>query len=216
MAFCTGCGAQIDNNAAFCTKCGAKSGATQSVGGGAAVAPAIQTTPSKGSNTVVKVILVVVGIFVLLGILVAAGTVYVGYKIKKSVKINEHSGTIETPWGKVASTDDPIAVAKQLNVDLYPGAKSTGSSGVVTVGSMTTGSITLETKDTPQQVIDFYRAKYPKAQIMTSGDTHSTLMVGDKNNLLTISADSADGMTTISISRTSGIGMPGQGSNDNG
>jgi hypothetical protein len=41
-------------------------------------------------------------------------------------------------------------------------------------------------------------------------------MVGDKNNLLTITVDGSGGTTTIQISRTQGIGMPGAGSNDNG
>lgn len=218
MAFCTGCGAQIDDNVSFCTKCGAKTGAAgQAVStGGAAAAPAMQAAPAKGNNTVLKVVLVIVGIFVLFGILAVAGMFYVGYKVKNSVKVDGNTATIDTPWGKVASTNDPEAVAKQLNVDLYPGAKATDTSGVVTLGNITTGAMTLETSDSVDAVMNFYKAKYPKAQVMSSGDSHSVLMVGDKDNLLTITVDGSGGTTTIQISRTQGIGMPGTGSNDNG
>ena len=81
---------------------------------------------------------------------------------------------------------------------------------------MTTGAMTLQTSDSVQDVMNFYKAKYPSAQIMTSGNSHGVLMVGDKNNLLTISIDGSTGTTTIQISRTTGIDMPMPGSNDNG
>lgn len=217
MAFCTGCGAQIEDNASFCTKCGTKTGvAGQAVStGGAAAAPAMQPA-TKSSNTVLKIVLVIVGIFVLFGVIAMAGMFYVGYKIKNSVKVDGNTATLETPFGKLASTDDPVAVAKQLDVELYPGAKSTETSGVVTIGKMTTGAMTLQTSDSVQDVMNFYKAKYPNAQIITSGNSHSVLMAGDKNNLLTISVDGSTGTTTIQISRTTGVDMPVPGSNDNG
>jgi hypothetical protein len=217
MAFCTGCGAQIEDNAGFCTKCGTKTGvAGQAVSaGGAAAAPAMQPA-TKSNNTVLKVVLVIVGIFVLFGVLAIAGVFYVGYKAANSVKVDGNSATIETPFGKLASTDDPVAVAKQLDVDLYPGAKSTETSGVVTIGKMTTGAMTLQTSDSVQDVMNFYKSKYPNAQIITSGSAHGVMMVGDKNNLLTISVDGSTGTTTIQISRTTGVDMPIPGSIDNG
>src|SRR3954468_24435792 len=82
--FCTACGAQIAPGAKLCTGCGAVTPA-------AAVAPAPvvaqqpMPAPTKGSP-VVKIVLIVVGIFALLGAVALVGIGYTGYRVAKQVK----------------------------------------------------------------------------------------------------------------------------------
>jgi hypothetical protein len=121
MAFCTGCGAQIDETTKFCPACGTRvpdavapgsqpsaTGAAYA-GTGAAATTAASSTPAapvaqspragtvqpvaapSGGGSAVKVIIIVLVIIVGLALLAFAGVFWAGYKLKKAIRV-EQSG----------------------------------------------------------------------------------------------------------------------------
>jgi hypothetical protein len=96
--FCNSCGAQLTEGTKFCNKCGAAVTTTAAL---AATIPAPSSTPpvTQGSGTVLKVILAVLGVFALLGVLVAGSCLYIGYRIKKRAhEFNQEMGGNVPPY----------------------------------------------------------------------------------------------------------------------
>ena len=82
--FCVQCGAPLTG--AFCGTCGANSAAAAS-----APAPTVPPVPTPGAakpgaSPVLKIVLVVLGVFALLAVVAIGGIVYTGYKIKQKVE----------------------------------------------------------------------------------------------------------------------------------
>jgi zinc-ribbon domain len=84
--FCGSCGTALREGAGFCPKCGTAVRGTPA-------APPFQAAPSsmgapatKGSSTLLKVVLVVCGIFAIFAILAVAGIVYTGYRVKQTIE----------------------------------------------------------------------------------------------------------------------------------
>ena len=197
MPFCTSCGANVEASTAFCTKCGAAMA-------GAAAAPAPGAPPPKKGTSVVKIILMIVGVFFLLCVTVAGVLIYGAYRVAESVEQGVKEGRIETPMGTVETNQDPNDLAKGIGVEIYPGATPVkdGSSSV-SLGGVSATTIALETSDSPQQVFEFYKAEFPKASMTSSeGDTH-TIMSGDKDDWVTVVITREGGKTRINITRTS-------------
>jgi len=78
-AFCVSCGTSLAEGARFCTKCGA----TQPSAQAGATAPTSAPPASKGSNTVVKILVGVLGFFVFLSLVAAGSCFYIGYRVKQ-------------------------------------------------------------------------------------------------------------------------------------
>jgi len=93
--FCSNCGAAVTGGA-FCGSCGVRIGAAPAAPPAQqpsppapapqvatpAAAPA-QTTPAGGSNVIVKVLFIVLGLIVLFGLLGLGSCLYIGYRAKK-------------------------------------------------------------------------------------------------------------------------------------
>ncbi|MGH9556547.1 MAG: zinc ribbon domain-containing protein [Terriglobales bacterium] len=203
MAFCTSCGANVDVTATTCPKCGA---ALAGAAAASSAAPAAGTPPAKKGSSAVKIILMVLGAFFLLGALVVGGLIYGAYRIADSVKVKNEGGEarVETPFGTVEANKDPKEIAKDLDVEIYPGATplKEGNSSV-TFGGMKVATAMFETSDRSQKVYEFYKEEFPKANMATSdGDKH-TIMAGDRNDFVTIVIEEQGGKTRITIARTS-------------
>ena len=203
MAFCTACGTNVDAAATACPKCGA------AMAGAVKASPreaAPGAPPAKKGTSAVKIILMLLGGFVVL-CLAAVGVVgYLGYKVAQQVKVEEEGGRsrVETPFGTVEANKDAKEIAKDLDVEIYPGATpaSEGNSSV-NFGGMKVTTAVFETTARSQKVYEFYRGEFPRATMATSeGDKH-TIMAGDKNNFLTIVIEEQGGKTRITIARTS-------------
>lgn len=206
MAFCTSCGAQLDSNAQFCVKCGTRQAA--GVGGGAAAAPAPAQSSGGGA---LKIVLMVVGAVVLLGVIGSIATmVFVGKKLHDAkVSVVEKGGeaTVVTPMGTVHTTKDPAQIAENLGVDVYPGAKAIeGGSEVHAMGMHTVTGI-FETDDPVEKVGEFYHERYPKG-MYTASDREVSLVSGNKGSMITISVHDEGGKTKITVVNMSGKGVP--------
>jgi hypothetical protein len=203
MAFCNSCGATLDAGARFCNKCGT----TQPAGkaGSTPVAAPLAATPK--SNNALKIILVVVAVIVGIGILGVAAVSFIGYRIASHTRVRNHDGNVrvETPFGTVQSTTDPDEAARDLGVELYPGASVIkGTTSKLNMGNMHTAAADFETADAPTKVADFYKEKVAGANLISSSADHFALISTDKKNMLTISIEPKDGKTRIHIAKVSG------------
>ena len=209
MAFCNSCGAAMESGAKFCMKCGAANpaaGAAASTPSVAAAAGGAPAAPAQSSSAL-KIILIIVAVIVGLGILGVGAIGVIGWRIAHSTHINQKNGEVkvETPFGTVESTADPNEAARNLGVDLYPGATVVkGTTANVTFGNTRSAAADFETSDSISTVTDFYKSRFPGANVMSSDADHCTIVAGDKEKLTTIVIEPKEGMTRIHIARVTG------------
>jgi hypothetical protein len=219
----------MDANAHFCTKCGKS--VTPAASAPAAAAPAQSYTPpaqsytppaqtytpppSSGGSNVGKILLIVGGVLVVLFVFFVGGAIYVAHRVKNRIRDgirvsqNGRDSVVETPFGRVAtSQSDAKTLARQIGVDLYPGA-TPGESSTAQFGKMTTTSIKFTTSDSVDRVASYYQSKFPNGMLTKQGDQFSLLVSGTKmKGTLTIQGRNADGTTTVDIARIDGIDIP--------
>ena len=212
MAFCNSCGADLQPGAKFCAKCGVTLPAT----GPAAIAS--PPPPAQGGGTL-KIILIVVGVLVGLGILGTATAGFFALRIARGTHVMTRDGKVrvESPMGTVVTSNDSEDAIKQLGVDVYPGAHAiTGSSASVNAGAMHTITAEFETDDPPERVADFYKSKLPHANVNVSDGKNFSIVSTDNGKFLTVTIDSEDGKTKIHVANVSGKSVAGaESSNDN-
>jgi hypothetical protein len=142
-----------------------------------------------------------------LGILGIGALSFIGWHIARNSHVNQKDGNVkvETPFGTIESTSDPDEVARNLGVDIYPGASVVkGSTANVALGSMHTSSAEFESSDPTESVAEFYKSKFPDANVTSSDGAHHTIISGLKNNLTTVVIEPKDGKTRIHITRVTG------------
>jgi zinc-ribbon domain len=238
MAFCTGCGSQIENAAKFCPACGTRvpdavapgtqSGSRESsFGGGAAAtttATSTATTPAatatapslgnrvqpvaapSGGGSALKIIIIIAVVIVGLALLAFAGLFWATYKVKKAIRVEQNgdNATVSTPWGKVSSNQDSAQVAKELGVDVYPGAKPLPGASAVTFAGGAVGSAEFQSDDSIEKVGKFYSSRYPKSTVNSQDENNQTIMASTNKGMITIVLVKQDGGTKISLSRIGG------------
>jgi hypothetical protein len=196
MAFCTACGAQVDDASAFCTKCGAKTiPAAPPILGTAA-------TPAKQSNTL-KIVLIALGVLLAVGIAVVAG---VGFMAKKAydTTIQTSSDGKETKitigGTSISTSGDDEKVVASLGIEQYPGAKLRDDSAAeISTGTGSLASAVFETSDGADDVVKFYREKYSKAEVMDMGDTKMLTWKNDAKSGVMVMVSREDEKTTITV-----------------
>jgi hypothetical protein len=201
MAFCNSCGATLNPGTQFCNKCGAPAAAGPSTSGVTSTAPA-PAPVSTGGSSALKIILIVVAVIVLIGILGIATVGIIGYRIAKSSRLSQNGDhvKVETPFGSVETSKDPEQAAKDLGVDLYPGAEvQRDGASSVSLGSMHTVTAVFETSDTPDKVCSFYKSKFPGAMVTTSEQDHCSIVSSDKKNMITINVEASGDKTKLQI-----------------
>src|SRR5580704_712158 len=130
MAFCNSCGTTITPGTRFCSKCGAPILASTLPSSTAAPAPAPPASvqappPAQGGSNALKIVLIVIAVIVIIGGLGIAVLTMVGLHIAKNSRMRQEGDhvKVETPFGTVESSKDPEEAAKNLGVDIYPGAE---------------------------------------------------------------------------------------------
>jgi hypothetical protein len=210
-SFCTKCGAAVTPDKQFCTACGAPLTAAETSVPVPSVAPysSIGVAPASPNNNAVKIILIVVGIFVGLGILGAAIFGFTMWRISRAVHVEGHGDdvTLHTPGGTFSTSKSQTFTAAELGVDPYPGATNGQGSMKMDLptGSMVTGVFV--TSDSKDKVVDFYKSKLGDSVsvIDTSSGAVLTLAKQDQESVMvTITADPSqnDGKTQIAIVHT--------------
>ena len=195
-SFCTKCGATLSGTTQFCTACGAPVGAAAMPGSPQPVPVPPAQAPSGGAS-VLKVILIIIGVFVGLGVLAVCIFAFTVWRIAKTAHVNSANGTVtlSTPGGTITAGDGSSASAADLGVDIYPGA--TRQQGGLQISTSTGSSITAvyTTSDPLSKVVDFYKGKLgPSASFFQSDQSAVfTQATADRKDsfVVTVSTDTS-------------------------
>jgi hypothetical protein len=148
-----------------------------------------------------------VGVLIGLGILGAAAAGFMAWRIARGVHVqsDEKNVKVETPFGTIQSTDSADEAARNLGVDLYPGARALKSKAAsVSVGGMHSVTAEFESDDSADKVADFYNKKFPHATVSSSEENqYAIVSMGDKG-MVTINIGTEDGKTRIKIANVTG------------
>ena len=207
MAFCNSCGASIAPGTRFCNKCGAAVLTSSPAPAAATSAPPAVSSPAPASGGgALKAILIVVGVIVLFIILGVTSIAFFAWRVAHHTRVR-HDGDnvkVETPFGTVETTKDPQDAARNLGVDLYPGAEVLKEGSVsMTFGTVHTAALNFETSDSVEKVCSFYKPKFPNATVVTSEADQCTIVSNDHKNMITINAKIQSGKTRIAITNVS-------------
>lgn len=211
MAFCNTCGATLESSAKFCVKCGA-------------VLPEVESvTPNAGASApaqsggALKIILIIGGSILAIVIIGMAATGFIAWRVARSSHVRSRDGNVrvETPFGTVESTNNPDQAARNLGIDLYPGARALQvNSANVVIGGMRTVAAEFETGDPPSKVADFYRKRYPDANVNVSDRDHYTIVSTRDKNVVTINIEPEGSSTHIHVATVRGNVVSGSGNSD--
>jgi hypothetical protein len=206
MAFCNSCGATLNAGTKFCNKCGAAVPAGPTAPGVTSSPLPPPPPPSKGGSSALKIILIIIAIIVGLGILSVGAFSFFVYRVAKSAHVTQQGDhvKVDTPFGSVETAKDPEQIAKDLGVDVYPGAQAQkNGSATMTFGNMRTVTASFESSDSVDKVCDFYKSKFPNATTTSSDQNRCSIISGDQTNMITINAQSSGDVTKIQIANVS-------------
>ena len=209
MAYCNSCGASLEAGARFCPKCGAVQ--TGAVGAPANPLPP-PAQPAQSSGTL-KVFLIIVAAVIVLGAIAIGTLTYVGLRIARHTHVtqNGENTRVQTPFGSV--TTNPTDVSAQLKTYTYPGARMLNDNAAnVQMAGVRTIAAEFETDDAAGKVADFYKAKFPNANVNVSNHDHYTIISSDSKNLITINIEPRDGKTVIHVASVGGNDTTGNSS----
>jgi zinc ribbon protein len=214
MAFCNSCGATIDSSTRFCSKCGAPIlASTLPPSAGTNPAPRVppgtvpvanlpQTNPPQGGGAL-KIILIAVGVIVLLGAVTIASLAFFAFRYARHAHVRQDGDNVkvDSPFGSVETNKDPAEVARNLGVDLYPGAEvQPNGSASASFGGIHTASLNAESSDSADKICSFYKAKFPNPVVTSSEDGRCTIVSNDHSNIVTINIHAEGDKTKIQIS----------------
>jgi hypothetical protein len=206
MAFCNSCGATLNAGTKFCNKCGAAVPTGPTAPGVTSSPLPPPPPPSKGGSSALKIILIIIAIIVGLGILTVGAFSFFVYRVAKSAHVTQKGDQvkIDTPFGSLDTSKDPAQIAKDLGVDVYPGAQvQKNGSATMTFGNMRTVTASFESNDSVDKVCDFYKSKFPNATTTSSDQNRCSIISGDQTNMITINAQSSGDVTKIQIANVS-------------
>jgi hypothetical protein len=144
--------------------------------------PNVPPPPTTSGNTVLKIVLIVVGAFVLLGVIVAGVIGVEVYKLAKSVdKVRNRNVSITTPGGTITAGRSTNLTPADLGVDLYPGATTgEGSMNMKTPNSSMVTAVYLSS-DPPDKIVAFYKEKLGDQGSIVQTSNGTVLSAGDKD-----------------------------------
>jgi hypothetical protein len=201
MAFCNKCGTTITQGTRFCSKCGAPilasafpaSSPTASASNpNQPATPPPSPAPPQGSSNALKVVLIVVGVILVIGVLGVGALTFVGLRIAKHTHVKQEGEhvKVETPFGTVESTKDPEQAAKDLGIDIYPGAEvRQNGAASATLGNLHSVNAEFESDDPVDKVCSFYKSRFPNATVNTSDEHHCTIVSALPPNVITINVE---------------------------
>ena len=190
MAFCNSCGATLTDGTKFCNKCGAPVAGAAAPATTAAAATPVAGTPPRSSA--VRTVLIIVGVVMLVGILGVASLSFVAYHFVKRSRVMQEGDhvKVETPFGTAETSKDPDEAAKELGLDIYPGADAQNEgASVAAFGGMRTVTVSFESEDSVDKVCAFYKEKFPHANVSTSEQKRCTIVSNDPRNMITINVE---------------------------
>ena len=205
-SFCSKCGAELSPDSRFCQGCGAPSGLPAAVALPAVGAPAGQLPAVAGpSSGTLKVVLIIVGALVGLGLLSAVAVMFGLWRISRSVHVDRSGGvTISTPGGKFSTghTSGARLTETEVGAPIYPGAIAEEGGFKLGADSGSMATYVFKTSDSVAQVLAFYRDKFgPKSSVIET--PQGGIVTAAKNDnegiMVTVGHDDSENKTSISI-----------------
>jgi hypothetical protein len=203
-AFCTKCGVELSPDKRFCAACGAPvqpPGIPSSAATAAAYAhPApAYGQPTASGNSAVKIILIVVGALLGLGLLAIALFTFAFWRGSRTIRHSDDGVSLSTPGGTVTIGPNSAVTAADLGVPIYPGALH-GEGGMrIRSAKGEVISAVYSTPDPPGKVVDFYKSSLPgDASVRLSGQ-RALMTAGDKEKetwMISVNTDPADSSKT--------------------
>jgi hypothetical protein len=205
MAFCNSCGATLNEGASFCSKCGAPvSGAGAARPASATPVPPRMSPPAGGpsapppqSSNAVRNVLIIVGVVIVCGIIGIAMLTAIGLHIAKRTRVMQQGDhvKVETPFGNVEASKDPEQAAKDLGIEIYPGANlERDGASTASVAGIRTTTANFHSSDSADEVCRFYQKKFPNSRVSTSEGNRCTIVSDDHDKVVTINVEnSGDG-----------------------
>jgi hypothetical protein len=203
MAFCNSCGATLNPGTKFCNKCGAAASAVPTAPSPTSMAPSSAPT---GGSSALKVILIVVAVIVGIGILVIATIGIIGYRIASRSHVSQNGDhvKVETPFGSVETSKDPDQAAKDLGVDIYPGAEvQRNGASSASFGGIHTSTAVFQSNDPPDKICSFYKSRFPGAMVTSSEQNHCNIVSNNQRNMITINIAANGDTTKLQITNVS-------------
>lgn len=169
----------------------------------------VATPPPKSGSSALKIILIIVGIFVGLGILAAGVVGYGIYRVAHAV----HSAAdgkiaMNLPGGTFSANTTQAVGESDLGIAIYPGATQGKGALHMTIAGKSMVTANYLTADSKDQVIAFYKEKVgPNAQSMTTDNGGEFIETNGSDSIVVTvmqSPNSNDGKTQITIVHTSG------------
>jgi hypothetical protein len=166
--------------------------------------------PKSGVSSAVKIVLIIVGVFVFLGVMVVAVIGYGVYRVKKAIHLNSSTGaaTLSVPGMSMNADPGMKFTSSELGTEIYPGAE-TGKSGNMrmNIAGSSVVAATFLTSDPKEKVVDFYKDKLGgEATSMDFGQSALLTLKKNDHDQLTVTisqeANQANGMTQIHIQHT--------------
>ncbi len=120
-AFCRNCGAALGPGVGFCAQCGTRAEVPANPAQAPVVpvqAPTAAAPPKSGGSPVLKIILVLMVIFAVLGVGTAAGLYYVYYRVREKVHEVERSTGFSLPSHTDGDTNRDTGVTKRDSCSL--------------------------------------------------------------------------------------------------
>jgi hypothetical protein len=167
------------------------------------LAPAPAVTAS--SSGTLKVVLIIVGAIVCLGMLAAFAVMFGLWRISKSVHVDRAGGmTITTPAGKFSSgrTSTAHLSESEVGAPIYPGAIAEEGGFKLGGDSGTMATYVFKTSDSVQQVLAFYRDKFgPKTSVVETpkGGIVTAAKNDNEGVMVTVGRDDNEDKTSITI-----------------
>jgi zinc ribbon protein len=210
MAFCNSCGASLAPGIRFCNKCGAAILASSPapnvappvIAGSTIPAASVPAANAGQGSGALKVILIVVGVIVLLGILSVGSVAFFAWRIARQAHVRQDGKNVrvETPFGNIETTQDPHDAARNLGVEIYPGAEVLkDGSASATFGGVHTASVSSESTDSVDKIASFYKGKFPNAMVTSSDAGRCTIIANDRKSMITINIEAEGDKTKIQI-----------------
>jgi hypothetical protein len=171
--------------------------------------PPAPVAPPKHGSSALKIVLIILGVFVVLGVLVAGIVGYGIYRVAHAVhKAANGDVSLNLPGGGFSANTTQAVSASDLGVAIYPGATQAKNAVHMSIAGKTIVTANFSTSDSPDQVVAFYKDKLgPSAQTMTTG-TGGYINANNGNDSITITvvqqANQNDGKTQFTIVHSSG------------
>ena len=214
--FCSKCGVELSPDTRFCQGCGAPTGLPAATATPAGSAPAGQVpvgqvpagmapaaaAPSTGA---LKLVLIIVGVIVGLGLLSAVAVMFGIWRISRSVHVDPSGGvTISTPAGRISTGHTSAAHLSETEVGapIYPGAIAEEGGFKVGAESGSMATYVFKTSDSVPQVLAFYRDKFgPKTSVIET--PQGGIITAAKNDnegvMVTVGRNENEDKTSIAI-----------------